>query len=495
MSQLSVPVFSVQTALATASDSKNSLDGIDLALGQYESGTVGFVRATNSYYRYDAASAAVPDGVTVVQPLSGSGRWLLLSSSVAAGQCAVLRVAQDGSGDFTTIEAALAFANANATATEPYTLVVCPGQYTPAATLPFTNQYVSMRAEMPMTVSIVAAVGVTPLIQLGSASVSPFPAQCFDGLVLSRQDGDVGGIVAITNGDTGFVFFRECMFLGDSATGILANPTNSTTVICHESFAVGLDATGAGGGMLDIAGSSSVVWIDCPCFGIGRFATIKSNLSSLNCTGAFVDSFDTSTTVRVEAGLFQCSNTILSNSSGGAVWNVLCDGPSAQARLSDVQCDLGGLSARQYTAFGGHATIRAVGCVVEDATTALDVDDGYIYALGCKVMNAGTVVAIVGLNAPRIFVEGGDVPIPPGAPAITGLTAYTGDQETNGDALVCYNGTAPAQQLRLDQTFVPASSADAAGVVGNIAWGSSGGTDYIYVKFPAGWRRVALAAF
>lgn len=494
MSQQDVPVFSVQTALATASDSKDSLDGIDLALGQYESGTVAYVRATNTYYYYDAASAAVPDGVTVVQPLSGPGRWLLLSASVG-GDCAVIRVAQDGSGDFTTIEAALAFANANATVTEPYTLVVCPGQYTPAATLPFTNQYVSMRAAMPMTVSVVAAVGVTPLIQLGSASVSPFPAQCFDGLVLLRQDGDVGVIVAITNGDTGFVFFRECMFLGDSATGILANPTNSTTIICHESFAVGLSSTDFGGGLLDISGSSSVVWSECPCFAIGRFATIKSNLSSVNCTTSFIDSLDASTTVRVEAGLFQCSNTILSNSSGVAAWNVLCDGPSAQARLSDVQCDLGGLSARQYTAFGGHATIRAVGCVVENATTALDVDDGYIYALGCKVMNAGTVVAIGGLNAPRIFVEGGDVPIAPGAAAIPGLIAYTGDQETNGDALVCYNGTAPAQQLRLDQTFVPADSADVAGVVGNIAWGSSGGTDYIYVKFPGGWRRVAMVAF
>ena len=128
---------------------------------------------------------------------------------------------------------------------------------------------------------------------------------------------------------------------------------------------------------------------------------------------------------------------------------------------------------------------------MENATTALDVDDGYIYALGCKVMNAGTVVAIGGLNAPRIFVEGGDVPITPGAPAITGLTAYTGDQETNGDALVCYNGTAPAQQLRLDQPFTPTGTADAAGVQGNVAWDDG----YIYVKTSVGWKRTALAVF
>lgn len=83
MSQLDVPVLSVQTALAAASDSKDSLDGIDLALGQYESGTVGFVRATNAYYRYDSASAAAPDGVTVVQPLSGPGRWIRILSGAA----------------------------------------------------------------------------------------------------------------------------------------------------------------------------------------------------------------------------------------------------------------------------------------------------------------------------------------------------------------------------------------------------------------------------
>ncbi len=83
MSQLDVPVLSVQTALASASDAKNSLDGVDLALGQYESGTIGFVRATNAYYRYDPASVAVADGVNIVTPLSGPGRWIRIINGAA----------------------------------------------------------------------------------------------------------------------------------------------------------------------------------------------------------------------------------------------------------------------------------------------------------------------------------------------------------------------------------------------------------------------------
>lgn len=488
MAQQDVPVFSVETALATASDAKDSLDGIDLALGQYESGTVAFVRVTNTYYYYDETSVAPADGVTVVAPLSGPGRWLLLSSAVAPGTCTVIRVVQDGSGDFTTIEDALAFANANATAAEPYTIVVCPGSYVPDVTLAFDNQYVSMRAAQPMTVAITASPGVTPLMQLGIAGGASFyPSQCFEGLVLSRVD--EGDLIEVTNDSTSFVFFRDCMLLGDEATGLRSSPAMAATIIFNASYAIGVSAT-SGDGVCVISGSTSLTWNESAMFSVGRVGHLLSNLSSLQVADVYVDSVDATATVLVEAGLFQGINALMQNSSGGTPWNVLCDGPSAQARLADMQLDYGGLRASQQSG-GQYAFIRAVGCFIESADTGLQADDGRIVAANCVVSNTATPIFISGLATPRIYIVGGDIPITPGAAPITGLSAFTGDQQGDGDALVAYNGDAPARQLRLDQEFTPANSADAAGVQGNVAWDDS----YVYVKTSVGWKRAALVAF
>ncbi len=84
MPQQEVPVLSVATALASASNDKDSLDGIAFGMAQYASGTIGFVRATNAYYRYDPASVAVPDGINVVEPLGGTGRWIIIPLSPSA---------------------------------------------------------------------------------------------------------------------------------------------------------------------------------------------------------------------------------------------------------------------------------------------------------------------------------------------------------------------------------------------------------------------------
>lgn len=62
---------------ATAAQIPLSLDGIDttpLASGHFGVITTGAL--TGKLYRLDAASTAAPDGVTVIAPLTGPGRWL-----------------------------------------------------------------------------------------------------------------------------------------------------------------------------------------------------------------------------------------------------------------------------------------------------------------------------------------------------------------------------------------------------------------------------------
>lgn len=84
MSQVSVAIFSVETALAASSNATDSLDGIQLSTPQYAAGTIGYVRTTLSYYRYDPSSVAAPDGINVVEPLGGPGRWIIIPLAPAA---------------------------------------------------------------------------------------------------------------------------------------------------------------------------------------------------------------------------------------------------------------------------------------------------------------------------------------------------------------------------------------------------------------------------
>lgn len=80
MTQRAFPVFSVATGVAaTAAERINSLDGIDTTVlgpgGAF--GTITDGALAGNTYRLDISSVAVPDGVTVIQPLVGPGRWLV----------------------------------------------------------------------------------------------------------------------------------------------------------------------------------------------------------------------------------------------------------------------------------------------------------------------------------------------------------------------------------------------------------------------------------
>lgn len=78
MTQRAFPIFTVSTQLATDSDLVSSLDGIDT--NHLDSGTFGWVKEGSPnpslLYRLDLSSVAAPDGVNVVAPLEGPGRWI-----------------------------------------------------------------------------------------------------------------------------------------------------------------------------------------------------------------------------------------------------------------------------------------------------------------------------------------------------------------------------------------------------------------------------------
>lgn len=498
MAQQDVPVFSVETALASASDAKDSLDGIDLALGQYESGTVAFVRATVTYYYYSAASVAPADGVTVVAPLSGPGRWLLLSSSVSAGSCAVLRVAQDGSGDFGTIEDALVFANANATATEPYTIVACPGSYVPVGVLDFSNRYVSLRAQMPQTVSITAAPTVTPLVNISWTVGAPdvVPAQEFSGLFLARLDtGTLVESAALTSQVA--VVFRDCWFYADPAlgtTGIRLQNGGGSFFDVHECFFFGVAESGGPADAVISVEAGAEVSVRCfnPVFvTVGRVVNALADTGLVRLRGAYVYS-TALITCMVDGGTIYVSDSeIVNSSSDVASRTVVCDDPMSKAFLSDCYLDGGGVETIQDNLVA-LASIFMYDCSlwVTGGGPSIKVNSGRVYADGVEAVPAASVVG-GGTNPPELYVFGGNLTVVPGAAPIPGLRGFMAEALTAGDALVAYNGDDASRQLRLDQPFTPTGTADAAGVQGNVAWDDV----YIYVKTSVGWKRTALAAF
>jgi len=81
MTQIALPVFSVLVAVAGVGQATDSLDGVDTT--PLESGHLAWVRtgpAANTLFRLDKSdTTTAPDGVNVVQPLTGPGRWHLLA--------------------------------------------------------------------------------------------------------------------------------------------------------------------------------------------------------------------------------------------------------------------------------------------------------------------------------------------------------------------------------------------------------------------------------
>lgn len=82
-------VFTVLVGLAADADRDNSLDGINTV--HLDTGVLGWVQtgtsAASLFWLDKSDSTTTPDGVTVIQPLTGPGRWKLLTSAGGAPAC------------------------------------------------------------------------------------------------------------------------------------------------------------------------------------------------------------------------------------------------------------------------------------------------------------------------------------------------------------------------------------------------------------------------
>jgi hypothetical protein len=131
----------------------NSLDGIDVT--GIVDGSTCYVREVDAEYRYYETSVAAPVYPTVVQPLVGPGRWLLIvTPAPPGGSCAPLSrvlwvdtgtltpiISQDGSTctPYRTIQQALDFIGWPTSAADQsvmWTILVVPGVYDEDLTVP-----------------------------------------------------------------------------------------------------------------------------------------------------------------------------------------------------------------------------------------------------------------------------------------------------------------------------------------------------------------------
>lgn len=82
-------VFTVLVALASDDDRNNSLDGINTV--HLDTGVLGWVQtgtsASTLFWLDKSDSTTPPDGVTVIAPLTGPGRWKMLTAAGAGAAC------------------------------------------------------------------------------------------------------------------------------------------------------------------------------------------------------------------------------------------------------------------------------------------------------------------------------------------------------------------------------------------------------------------------
>lgn len=94
--QPALPTFSTTVAVATGAPGatrQESLDGIDTTL--LTDGALAWVQggpAASTLFRLDTTSAAVPNGTTIIAPLTGPGRWLALAGG-SGGAATILQAA------------------------------------------------------------------------------------------------------------------------------------------------------------------------------------------------------------------------------------------------------------------------------------------------------------------------------------------------------------------------------------------------------------------
>ncbi len=164
-------VFAVSTALATEGSRDNSLDGVNTIV--LKSGAFGWVQtgaAARKFFRLDREdNTTAPNGTTIIQPLTGPGRWKEFGNAGAVcllplfrtiyvdGNTTTLSANQNGSIScpYDTIQKALdtipALSGADpaailADARQGFVVMIAPGIYDEQITMPQIGRMIILRA-------------------------------------------------------------------------------------------------------------------------------------------------------------------------------------------------------------------------------------------------------------------------------------------------------------------------------------------------------------
>lgn len=183
------------------------------------------------FFVLERDSTAVADGVNIIQPANGPGRWSRYSFLHPGGGCStVYTVAADGSGTYPTVEAAVIAANANAMPGAGITVSLCPGTFKVLSTLDISNPAVDLIAESELASFLVAGPAAVPLIRV-SAMQPAIDVVHLRGLVLMR--GSPGTLLEVTDDITTLV--NDCVLFTPSVPGVIGVATSAVgDVLVHD---------------------------------------------------------------------------------------------------------------------------------------------------------------------------------------------------------------------------------------------------------------------
>ena len=486
------PDLIAQTLLTSGSDEKNSVEGIDVS--GLQNGATCYVRALDRVYRYyqlppmGTLPVAPP---TVIAPAQGLafGRWILQpgSGSTVVGGCpTVYTVATDGSGTYPTVEAAIAAANLNASATTPITVLLCPGRYTILSTLDITNNAVDLIAESEASSFLTAAPGVSPLLRV-SALGAAIDAVRVRGLVLLRFD--LGTLFEATSLITALV--DSCVFLA-AAPGALC--INVLSGVPNEQVQfVQCVVSGADPTALGAICAGGTLFADCQIQGTPALqvkqADVQLSRVQMNATGG-----PTVLVTGPNANLTHTDGDVQSNSAGVSIQIV---GTQVNVNLSRVllRGDVGVLTPQGAGETGGvqmeHCTYGGPSSL--PSGTFLKAGSNYFCnLLDCSCNDPN--VPFEQANTANVLVEWGTVNVELAVVSDATKVRWVTSEQAMGRASADIQRNDPFNALRLRQPFTPPSSADGNGAQGNIAWDKN----FVYVKTSTGpdvWKRAWMETF
>lgn len=414
------------------------------------------------------------------------------SSGAQAAIPSTVTVVQDGSGDYTSLQEAVAAANSLAASGQAVRVLIGSGTYVLDAPLDLTQANVTLEAASDQGVMIMAPASVSPAMRFtGDGATTPIPTrlQRVCGVVIARSGPGLLVETAGTPAQAPVIRFECCLFLG-GAPGFSMQSAHSVALRGCFAAGVGLPTVPIFD-VADASGAATAVVSDCAIFDAGQVARVD-----FGCTFLLADAIVIAPNgvmgvevVDGSAALTSCQMSIFATGAAER-WGLSVDGAGSDATATD--CQFNGCGVRVGTT-SGPAAARVFASFIDNvpgSSPSVQVGAGGTLTLAC------TSIADMGVGAYSIApggvlrTSGGSVPVDPSLPS-PGLVAASSDFSPSGDALVVYNADTPSRGLRLQGTFTPASTADGAGVEGSVCWDD----DFVYVKTSVGWKRTALATF